>query len=112
MRQPAALAAAPTPITGTPFLIGAIGLGGAQFVIGNVIEPAYVGKSFNLSSFMILLALSFWGTVWGLPGMFIAVPLMVMTGIVCAQFRCLRWIAVILSADGNLISSKTKEKTK
>ncbi len=96
----------------TPFLIVAIGLGGTQFVIGNVIEPTYVGKSLNLSSFMILLALSFWGSVWGLPGMFLAVPLMVMTGIVCAQFRGLRWIAVILSADGNLISSKSKENKK
>jgi predicted PurR-regulated permease PerM len=96
----------------TPFLIVAIGLGGTQFVIGNVIEPTYVGKSLNLSSLMILLALSFWGTVWGLPGMFLAVPLMVMTGIVCAQFRGLRWIAVILSADGNFISSKTKENKK
>jgi predicted PurR-regulated permease PerM len=96
----------------TPFLIVAIGLGGTQFVIGNVIEPTYVGKSLNLSSLMILLALSFWGTVWGLPGMFLAVPLMVMTGIVCAQFRGLRWIAVILSADGNLIRSKTRENKK
>jgi predicted PurR-regulated permease PerM len=96
----------------TPFLIVAIGLGGTQFVIGNVIEPTYVGRSLNLSSFMILLALSFWGTVWGLPGMFLAVPLMVMTGIVSAQFRGLRWIAVILSADGNLIGNKTKENKK
>ena len=96
----------------TPFLIVAIGLCGTQFVIGNVIEPTYMGKSLNLSSFMILLALSFWGTVWGLPGMFLAVPLMVMTGIVCAQFRGLRWIAVILSADGNLISSKPRENKK
>jgi predicted PurR-regulated permease PerM len=96
----------------TPFLVVALGLGGTQFVIGNVIEPMYVGKSLNLSSFMILLALSFWGTVWGLPGMFLAVPLMVMAGIVCAQFHGLRWIAVILSADGNLISSKSKENKK
>jgi len=96
----------------TPFLIVAIGLGGAQFVIGNVIEPTFVGKSLNLSSFMILLALSFWGTVWGLPGMFLAVPLMVMTGIICAQFRSLRWVAVILAADGNLISSKSRKNKK
>jgi hypothetical protein len=37
---------------------------------------------------------------------------MVMTGIICGQFRGLRWIAVTLSADGNLISSKTKENKK
>jgi predicted PurR-regulated permease PerM len=87
----------------TPFLIVAIGLGGTQFIIGNIIEPAYMGRSLNLSSFMILLALSFWGLVWGLAGMFLAVPMMVMTGIVCAQFNGLRWVSVILSSDGKLM---------
>lgn len=86
-----------------PFLVVVIGLGGAQFFIGNVIEPAYMGRSLNLSPLMILLSLSFWGAVWGLPGMFLSVPLMVMTGIVCAQIRGLRWVAVILSVDGELV---------
>jgi len=88
----------------TPFLIVAIGLGGTQFVLGNIVEPAYMGKSLNLSSLMILLALSFWGLVWGLAGMFLAVPIMVMAGIVCAQFRGLRWVSVILSTDGSLVT--------
>ena len=88
----------------TPFLIVAALLGGTQFIFGNVIEPAYMGKSLNLSSMMILLALSFWGVVWGLAGMFLAVPIMVMTAIVCAQFNGMRWIAVVLSTDGNLIT--------
>jgi predicted PurR-regulated permease PerM len=88
----------------TPFLVVAFGLGGAQFVFGNVIEPAYMGRSLNLSSLMILLALSFWGIVWGLAGMFLAVPIMVMTAIVCAQFKGLRWVAVLLSTDGNLMT--------
>ena len=96
----------------TPFLIVAAGLGMTQFIFGNVIEPAYMGRSLNLSSFMILLSLSFWGVVWGLPGMFLAVPIMVMTGIVCAQFHGLRWIAVILSVDGDLVKVDTKEKKK
>lgn len=93
----------------TPFLLIVVGLGGTQFVIGNVIEPAYMGRSLNLSSFMILLSLSFWGLVWGLPGMFLSVPLMVMTGLVCAQFRGLRWIAVILSVDGDLLKTENKD---
>ena len=90
--------------TVTPFLIVATLLGFTQFIFGNVIEPSYMGKSLNLSSLMILLALSFWGVVWGLAGMFLAVPVMVMTAIVCAQIKGLRWIAVILSTDGSLIS--------
>jgi len=86
----------------------AAGLGITQFTFGNVIEPSYMGRSLNLSSFMILLALSFWGLVWGVAGMFLAVPIMVMTGIVCAQFKGLRWIAVILSVDGHLVKSEAK----
>jgi predicted PurR-regulated permease PerM len=88
----------------TPFLIVALGLGGTQFLIGNVVEPAYMGKSLNLSSLMILLSLSFWGIIWGIPGMFLSVPMMVMTAIVCAQFKGLRWMAVLLSVDGSLVS--------
>ena len=88
----------------TPFLVVALGLGGTQFLIGNVVEPAYMGKTLNLSSLMILLSLSFWGMIWGIPGMFLSVPMMVMTAIVCAQFKGLRWIAVLLSVDGSLVS--------
>jgi predicted PurR-regulated permease PerM len=95
----------------TPFFIVAVGLGGTQFVIGNVLEPAYLGRSLNLSSLMILLSLSFWGIVWGLAGMFLAVPIMVMTGIVCAQFRGLRWVSVILSTDGNLVTDARASAT-
>jgi len=69
-----------------------------------VIEPAYMGRSLNLSSMAILLALSFWGIVWGFAGMFLAVPMMVMTAIVCSQFNGLRWIAVLLSSDGKLMT--------
>jgi predicted PurR-regulated permease PerM len=63
-----------------------------------------MGRSLNLSSMAILLSLSFWGIVWGLAGMFLAVPMMVMTAIVCAQFKGLRWVAVLLSTDGNLVA--------
>ena len=92
--------------TVTPFLITAVTLGGTQFIFGNVIEPAYMGKSLNLSSMAILLSLSFWGIVWGLAGMFLAVPMMVMSAIVCSQFKGLRWVAVLLSADGSLATDK------
>ena len=86
----------------TPFLLISLGLGAVQFVVGNVVEPAFMGKSLNLSSFMIILSLTFWGLVWGIPGMFLSVPIMVMTAIICSRFDGLRGFAVILSADGSL----------
>lgn len=86
----------------TPFLITTIGLGGVQFCIGNLVEPALMGKSLNLSPFMIILSLTFWGLLWGIPGMFLSVPITVMFAIVCARFEPTRGLAIILSGDGNV----------
>jgi predicted PurR-regulated permease PerM len=93
----------------TPFLLITLGLGTVQFVVGNIIEPAYMGKSLNLSSLMILLSLTFWGLIWGIPGMFLSVPIMVVTAIICARFEGLRGIAVALSADGSLMIPRTRK---
>lgn len=46
-----------------------------QIIIGNVVEPKYTGRGLELSPVIILLSLFFWGTVWGIGGMFFAVPL-------------------------------------
>ena len=46
-----------------------------QIVVGNIIEPKYTGRGLELSPIIILLSLFFWGTVWGIGGMFFAVPL-------------------------------------
>jgi predicted PurR-regulated permease PerM len=71
-----------------------------QFVIGNVIDPMLMGHALRLSSFGIIISLAFWGAVWGLPGMFLAVPIMVALMISCAQSPTLRPLAVMLSREG------------
>lgn len=70
------------------------------FLAGNVIQPRLQGESMNLSTLVVLLGLALWGAMWGLPGMFLSAPLMVLLMIVLAQFASTRWIAVLLSADG------------
>ena len=94
----------------TPFLLITVGLGTVQFIVGNVVEPAFMGKSLNLSSFMIVLSLTFWGMIWGIPGMLLSVPIMVMTAIICSRFEGLRSIAVVLSLDGSLLTSNTEKE--
>ncbi|MCG8558210.1 MAG: AI-2E family transporter [Hyphomicrobiales bacterium] len=89
-----------------PFLIIAVGLTAVQFAIGNVLEPMFMGSSLNLSAFVIILSLTFWGTIWGLVGMFLSVPIAVMTMVVCAHVPRLRWIAILLSRDGQLETEK------
>lgn len=78
---------------------------GIQFVVGNVIQPRMTGDSLNISVLVVFMSLAFWGKLWGGPGMFLAVPLTVMLMIVLAQFPSTRWIAVMMSNNGNPDSS-------
>lgn len=71
-----------------------------QFVNGNVIDPMMMGRALRLSSFGIIISLAFWGAVWGIPGMFLSVPIMVALMIVCSEIPALRPIAILLSREG------------
>ncbi|CAM3813788.1 AI-2E family transporter [Paracoccus yeei] len=71
-----------------------------HFVIGNIFDPMLLGQTLRLSSFGIVLALAFWGAVWGIAGTFLAVPIMVAVMIVCARIPWLRPVAVMLSQEG------------
>lgn len=79
-----------------------IGLIGLQIIFGNILEPKFTGKTLNLSTLAILINLVFWGLIWGVAGMFFSVPLLVAVFITTAQFDSTRWIAILLSADGNI----------
>jgi AI-2 transport protein TqsA len=87
-----------SPVPALVILVGTQGIG---FVVGNIIQPRMTGDSLNISVLVVFLSLAFWGKLWGGPGMFLAVPLTVMLMIVLAQFPSTRWIAVMLSNNGN-----------
>ena len=70
-------------------------------VIGNVVYPRMQGRSLNIDAVIVLLSLGFWSAIWGVTGAFLSTPLTVMAMVILAQFEGTRWIAVILSADGD-----------
>lgn len=73
-----------------------------QIFVAFFLEPRMMGRAFNLSPFVVLLALAFWSTLWGLPGALLAVPLTVSLILVFAELKTTRPIAVLLSASGKL----------
>lgn len=74
----------------------------AQFALGSVIDPMLMGQTLRISSFGILISLAFWGAIWGVAGMFLAVPIMVAIKMTCAQIPAMRPLAILLSRDGTL----------
>ncbi len=79
-----------------------LALSAAQFVIGFFLDPYVMGKSLNLSPFVILVSLAAWGSLWGMAGAFLAVPLMACLALVLAEFEESRPLAVLLSRDGKV----------
>lgn len=73
-----------------------------QFVIGNFLDPYVMGKSLNLSPFAILVCLTVWSALWGIPGAFLAVPITAIMTMVLAEFAGTRPIAVLLSRNGQV----------
>ncbi|WP_423064167.1 AI-2E family transporter [Candidiatus Paracoxiella cheracis] len=87
-----------------PFIILAVILCIIQFGVGNFLEPKWMGTRLNLSPIVILLSLAFWGAIWGVIGMFLCVPLMVIANIILAKFPKTHPVAVALSAEGEVDS--------
>lgn len=89
-------------------LLTAGGLIVLEIIFGNILDPKFMGKTLNLSTLAILINLVFWGLLWGIAGMFFSVPILAAIFIITAQFDSTRWIAVLLSADGQ-IPDKTED---
>lgn len=71
-----------------------------QQFIGVVLEPRMAGQRLNVSPLLILLALSFWGVVWGIVGMILAVPLLVSIKLILDNIEDTRPIASLMAHLG------------
>ena len=78
-----------------------VGLQAIGFVVGSVLQPRMQGSSLNVDPVVVFLSLAFWSALWGLTGAFLSTPLTVMVMAVLAQFASTRWIAVLLSSNGD-----------
>jgi predicted PurR-regulated permease PerM len=71
-----------------------------QFLIGNYLEPMIAGKALAVSPFVMLVALFFWGFLWGLPGAFIGLPMTIALITICDHRPSSRWLVRLLSRSG------------
>jgi AI-2 transport protein TqsA len=70
-----------------------------QRVVDNFIEPRLTGHKLGLSPLLVLLSLAFWGWLWGVVGMILAVPLTVIVKIVLENIRETKPLATLISNE-------------
>jgi predicted PurR-regulated permease PerM len=68
----------------------------SHFVLTDIVETVMLGHSLNLSPFVMLVALTFWGLLWGIAGLFLAVPLTGAFAIACRNVAGLEWLADVM----------------
>ena len=84
---------------------------GVQVVMGSVVEPVFMGKSFSINVITILVMLMFWGFLWGIPGLVLAIPITVFLKIIFEQFPGTHVIAILMSGtDSKFILPGAKKK--
>ena len=82
----------------TPILAFVL-LTSTQMTIGNIIEPRWMGFNLNLSPLIVLLSLIFWGWLWGIMGMILAVPLTATIKIIFENIETLKPFAILISGN-------------
>jgi predicted PurR-regulated permease PerM len=67
-------------------------------IVGNLIEPHYMGRHMDLSPVFVLFSLIFWGWIWGIVGMFLAVPIAASMKIFFSNIGPLKPIAILMGS--------------
>ncbi len=78
--------------------------GSIQFVIGNLLQPKLMGESVDLHPVVVLLSLIFFGTIWGIIGMFLAVPITAVVKILLQRFGYTRAIADLIAGKTDMLT--------
>ena len=70
-----------------------------QLIWGNILDPAIMGKSLNMSPLVIIISLIFWGFIWGPIGMILAVPISSTIQIICSNIEPLKPISILIADE-------------
>jgi predicted PurR-regulated permease PerM len=95
--------------TGT-LLFFILSITAVQVIMGGILEPIFMGKTFSINVITILVMLMFWGYIWGIPGLIMSIPLTVFIRIILEQFPKTRMIADLIAGPDQDINFLLKRK--
>lgn len=85
----------------TPAIVVFVGIQITSSIVGNLVLPKMQADSQNIDPAASLIAVGMWTVLWGVPGAFLAIPLTLALMYALAQYDHLRWLAILISHDGD-----------
>lgn len=83
-----------------------------QFIENNILTPNITGGSVQINPLVTIITLIVGGMVWGVPGMFVVVPIMGAIKIACEHHEATKPIAYLLGTEGSEKHAISKGKIK
>lgn len=83
--------------TSSSLLFFILSITGTQVLYGSILEPIFMGKSFSINVITVLVMLMFWGFLWGIPGLIMAIPITVFIKIILEQFKGTKVLTNLIS---------------
>jgi len=81
-----------------------------QVLMGGVLEPVFMGKTFSVNVITILIMLMLWGYIWGIPGLIMSIPITVFVKIILEQFPKTQVIASLMAGQERKVNIPWKKK--
>jgi|ERR1041384_2457669 predicted PurR-regulated permease PerM len=72
-----------------------------SFILGNIVEPRFMGRRLGLSTLVVFLSLVFWGSVLGPVGLILCVPLTMTLKFACESSESTHWLYVLLTPENS-----------
>jgi AI-2 transport protein TqsA len=82
-----------------------------HFILGNVVQPRLMGRGLGLSTLVVFLSLIFWGSLLGLVGMILSIPITMTFKMALERNKSTQWIAVLLGPEPSPEDVLTEQKT-
>lgn len=70
-----------------------------QFIMGNIVDPLLMGNQLSINTVVIILGLVFWGYLWGITGMILSVPLLVLIKVIFEQIPDARFLVRLMDSS-------------
>lgn len=83
-----------------------------QVLMGAILEPVFMGKSFSINVITILVMLMLWGYIWGVPGLIMSIPITVFIKTILEQFPRTKVIAGLIARSEQKVNLTWGKKQK